>query len=397
MVDAQGNGLDNVRVYTFTDDDRYSSIQGDTDENGIVTLDIPDGNFKFRADYRGHQYWSDSVETPNQDNAIVQTNEQKISVSVTDAHNNTIGGVRVYAFTHDDRYTGIQGDTDESGTILLDVPEGNFKFRADYRAHQYWSPVIETPEQETAVIPTNEQELHVTVVDGNNNGINNARVYVFTEDERYTGLFGNTQENGTLILNLPEGNFKLRADYRSHQYWSDNIDMPTQNTAVIQTNEQEVSVTILNGNRSGISNVYIYIFTDDNRYVGIYGNTDTDGKLSLPLPEGIYKFRADYRGYQYWSNTFSPPNDTSITLNIQETISTVHTVSATGQNMGNILIYAYTVNGAYTGIYGRTDSSGQIDFALPTGQYSFRAYHQSQEFWSDTVTPPEDTTITIGD
>lgn len=38
-------------------------------------------------------------------------------------------------------------------------------------------------------------------------------------------------------------------------------------------------------------------------YTGYNGKTDADGKVTLMLPVGDYRFRSDYDGVQFWSDT----------------------------------------------------------------------------------------------
>ena len=395
VVDAAMAGIDNVRVYAFTSEDHYIGVYGNSDSNGELIFDLSDGSYQFRANFRGHQYWSDAATSPQSLSATVETGERPFTVTVSDAAGAGVEGVRVYAFTADGSYIGVYGNTGEGGKVTLDIPDGSFKFRANYRSHQYWSDPVETPGNSSATIETGQQSFTVRVIDAQENGLNNVRVYAFADEGNYIGIYGNSDAQGLVTLDIPDGAFKFRADYRGHQYWSNSVNTPGQDTAVIKTNEQAVSVAVIDSSGSGISNVRVYAFTSNDRYVGTYGNTDAAGIVLLPLPDGTYKFRANYRGNEYWSGTVTTPGNTSVTIETGEVLSTVYTKNDEGQPIANVRVYAYTTKGNYTGVYGNTDAAGQVSLILPVGEYQFRADYQGSRYWSESVTTPGSVTVTL--
>lgn len=56
VVNASGQGIQNVQVYAYTSTGRYVGVGGQTDGGGQVSLDLSDGDYKFRADYRGRLF-----------------------------------------------------------------------------------------------------------------------------------------------------------------------------------------------------------------------------------------------------------------------------------------------------------------------------------------------------
>jgi RHS repeat-associated protein len=55
-----GQPYPGLRVYAFTDS-TYSGYSSTTDANGHVTFSLPPGEYRFRADYDGVQFWSSDV------------------------------------------------------------------------------------------------------------------------------------------------------------------------------------------------------------------------------------------------------------------------------------------------------------------------------------------------
>ncbi|RLC74429.1 MAG: hypothetical protein DRJ03_31950, partial [Chloroflexi bacterium] len=61
-------------------------------------------------------------------------------------------------------------------------------------------------------------------------------------------------------------------------------------------------VTVEDGDGDPEPNLPVYAF-DDTTYTGHNGTTNVSGTVTLTLPAGDYRFRADESGEQYWSGT----------------------------------------------------------------------------------------------
>jgi hypothetical protein len=58
MADTDGTAQAGLSMYAF-DGDTYTGYSGKTDENGQVVFTLPLGDYRFRADRNGTQFWSD--------------------------------------------------------------------------------------------------------------------------------------------------------------------------------------------------------------------------------------------------------------------------------------------------------------------------------------------------
>jgi RHS repeat-associated protein len=58
----------------------------------------------------------------------------------------------------------------------------------------------------------------------------------------------------------------------------------------------------------------VYLFSETGAYLNRYMETDAFGDASLFIPEGAYKFRVDYDGRQYWSDTVHTIADEALDL-----------------------------------------------------------------------------------
>jgi RHS repeat-associated protein len=69
-----------------------------------------------------------------------------------------------------------------------------------------------------------------------------------------------------------------------------------------------VTVTVASQTSQPYTGLQVFAF-DGPTYTGYNGTTDTKGQVIFTLPEGSYRFRADYNGVQFWSG-----NENSCTL-----------------------------------------------------------------------------------
>ncbi len=395
VVDHAGDGINNARVYAFNEKGWYTGLYGNTDSAGQLTLNLADGQFKFRADYQAHQFWSEVVTTPDKNEATVQTGQRPFTVNVVDHAGNGLNNVRVYAFTAKSGYTGLYGNTDANGQLTLNIVDGQFKFRADYQTHQYWSELMNTPDDAEATVNTGQRPFTVNVVDNAGVGLNNVRVYAFNERGWYSGIYGNTDENGQVTLDLSDGDFKFRADYQTHQFWSDLVNTPAKDSATVHTKQRPFTINVVDNAGVGINNVRVYAFNEKGWYTGVYGNTDTNGQLTLELAEGDFKFRVDYQAHFYWSDVLNTTTTDHVTVNTGKRPFTVNVVDNNGVGINNIHVYSYNEKGWYVGAHGYTDASGQVTLNIADGDVKFRVTYDGTNYWSDLVISPNVLTATV--
>ena len=107
-----------------------------------------------------------------------------------------------------------------------------------------------------------------------------------------------------VIMTLPQGGYRFRADKNGEQYWSGEVNhcaVPGCAGAAITTTIPVV-VTVEDGAGDPEPDLPVYAF-DDTTYSGYHGTTDVSGTVTLTLLAGDYRFRSDKNGTQYWSGT----------------------------------------------------------------------------------------------
>ena len=276
-------------------------MNGTTDTNGIVEFRLPADSYKFRADYRGNQYWSTAGITADVVNAVeISAGGGQFLLTVTTGAG-PLSGQRVYLFSAAGSYLGVYGVTNSNGEIALPLADGSYKFRVDYLGYQYWTANYTVPAALSDTFSIEHRNVTILV-----NGfyqetqpIKGLNVYLFTPAGSYVGKYLTTGDSGQVSFNLPNNEYKVRVDYLGRQYWSDVFRWTDKDVTI---GEGLVSVQGLRGG-SGVAGVKVYLFNTGGAYLGRFETTNAGGKATFIIPAGSYQFRVDYNGKQQWSPT----------------------------------------------------------------------------------------------
>jgi RHS repeat-associated protein len=303
VEDTNGTPKEGLPVYVF-DGSSYTGYNDISDVNGVVVFDLPDGSYRFRSDLNGTQFWSGTsnhCDVPGCSEATVVVTIP-VTVTVEDTDGLPKEGLPVYAFSGG-TYTGFNGTTDVNGEIQLTLPHGDYRFRSDLNGTQFWSGETDHCTipgcLDAAVVVT--FPVTVTVMDTELVPQEGLPVYAFA-GATYTGYNGMTDVNGEVIFTLPQGDYRFRSDLNETQFWSESQNHCTIPGCDLVTITVTISLTVTVQSQTGspYPDLLVYAF-DGTTYTGFNGVSDADGQMVFTLPEGSYRFRADYDGVQFWS------------------------------------------------------------------------------------------------
>ena len=398
---SKGRVLSGLNVYAFTGSGAYTGKNAITDSNGTALFDTNDfesGTYEFRADYLGSRFWSQAVQLPDTSLVDVIIDEETATVTVTTAAG-PAQGVRVYLFSGTGSYLSLYEETDIDGAVSFDLPVGEqFKFRADILGNHYWSnsEVIQAGGPNQVMLNAGGGLLQASVEKAAGMPMPGISTYLFNSSGTYLGLSQATDSNGLVGFNVPEGEYKVRADYLGYQFRTSNTTVTGDMTVPLPIPHQDVIVTVkgmYQGAPDSKQGIPVYLFTSSGSYMGQSQTTDANGQVVFNLPEQAYKVRADYLGGQFWSNGFTWQD---ITVDIPMADAEI-TVTGAGAPLENVPVYVFTGAGAYLSITDTTDINGNVTFRLPAGSYKFRADYQGSRYWTDiqTLTPDQVNLIEI--
>lgn len=395
---APGEPMESIKCYLFTETGSYLGHNTTTNAQGEAAFELANGSYKIRTDYLSYQFWTPVFTVP--DNGILTHTIAHSDVTITVEKQNgavsePIEDMPVYLFTSAGSYQSINSPTDVQGQVTFSLPASDYKVRADYLSGQYWSDVFNQTDQ---TITVSEGTASITVTSGSTN-LGGVKVYVFTAAGSYLSINGTTDANGLVEFVLPAGDYKFRADYQNNQYGAtETITADQVNTIALDTGGGTFVLTVQKSPGFPMVDVPVYAFTPAGSYLGINARTDAQGQVSFNLSEGSYMFRADYLGYQFWSNVCAVPGLLSDSLTIAHTDVTITVNEVYGVDsdpLENIPVYLFTDSGAYQGQNFQTNAAGQVVFSLPDKAYKVRVDYLGGQHWSD-VFASTDTSVDIG-
>ncbi|MFH0725598.1 MAG: chitobiase/beta-hexosaminidase C-terminal domain-containing protein [Pseudomonadota bacterium] len=385
VATGKGTSLSGVRVYAFKASGAYTGKSATTAQNGAAAFipeDFPDGTYKFRIDYLGNQFWSASVSLPATRYVAVSIPVETANISVSTASGPSTG-TRVYLFSATGAYLNRYLETDATGLVSFELPVGiGFKFRADILGNSYWAQTeIAGGGVNTVALAAGGGVFQVTLKENDQVPLAGIRMYLFGETGSYLGKSQTSDAAGAVAFEVPEGTYKVRADYLGYKFWTDPVRVVTDTTVEQSLPHTEVTLTVsglYNGGATPLQDLKVYLFTPEASYLGWNETTDAGGQVRFSLPHAAYKVRVDYLGREFWSEAFTGEN---ATVAIPMADAQV-TVCGGGLPQAGVRVYLFSVTGAYLNRYETTDTAGQVIFRIPEGAYKFRADYQSSQFWS---------------
>ena len=415
VLDSADNPVADQTVETLVGEDT-NGVNAVTNSNGIATLSLADqGSYRFRTTITtsNHTYTyysgvdnhctipgcsSSSIEVPQFGN---------VTVTVLDVNSLPVAGASVYVYTGTEQI-GESLDTDANGLASFSLPEGSYRFKAIWNEEELFSgtenhctitgctaATIQYDEQ--VLLPTwpkfalaghtgkglfspmKDETTPVTVSVVDSNGLAQADLTVHVYDgSSDTGISGITDGLGQVVFDLANGDYRVRVDKFTGQYFSgssNHCSVPTC-TAINATVPVYgvVSVAVADSGNTvqpGLSVVAL----DGTEQIGSGVLTGQDGTAVFNLPEGSYRFSTEFNSQTYSSGTddhCSVPTCTSagITVPIYASVTVSVTDTASVVQAGlQVTAYQGDTTTAYTAI---TDENGQASLTLPEGSYHFR-------------------------
>jgi FtsP/CotA-like multicopper oxidase with cupredoxin domain len=354
VADLGGIPRAGVPVYAFNGT-TYSGKTATTNISGTVSLTLLPGNYNFRADFNGTQFFSggaSGVDTCNIPDTGVDCTADSVTVTggtvvaVQDTEGVPQEGLNVFAF-NGTTYSGKTDVTNVAGEVTFTLIPGDYNFRADLNGTQFFSgggSGVNTCTVPTCTVDivTVTAPITVTVSDTGNVPQEGINVYAFN-GTTYTGKSGLTDAAGQVTFTLLPGDYNFRADLNGYQFFSggaSGVDTCNIPAAGIQTCTADsvtasmfglVDVTVSDTGLP-VANQVVYLFdSTGTTYLSQSSTTDVNGVASFNLPFGDYLFATDLNGTRQWSSPVcSVPDCTAAAIAVNPTVLPASTCTLNG-------------------------------------------------------------------
>ncbi len=183
VTDADENPLAAREVAVFAND-QDTGKRGITGEDGVVSFELLEDDYRFRVEDGGQSFWNSGEETdcsiPGCDSVTVELSYADVLVTVTDENGAAQAQALVLGFDGN-RFAGAQALTNELGQATLAMPAGGrYRVRADLYGQFFWSG-----EENTCRLPACT-EMSVELQTPQNLAIQQAITYTYDPLNRLT-------------------------------------------------------------------------------------------------------------------------------------------------------------------------------------------------------------------
>ena len=333
-----------VPVYLYSTAGRYLGLTLLTDEAGVAFFDVPGGNYRLRADHLGYQFWQQDIAVASDTDTTLTIAHNQVEVTVAGLFQDTaqgLAGLKVYLYSPTDSYLGVSRTTDADGKVVFDLPQKDYKVRVDYLGSRYYSGLLNWQNVSVA-IPMTDAALTVT---GGGFPQEGKILYVYSEAGTYLGLSQSTDSDGNVTFRLPAGTYNFRVDHQGSQFWSglQVIETGCANTIVISVGGGSFAFAVEKSTDVPLVGAKCYVFNTSGTYLGLQGATNNLGQVFFDLAEGVYKFRVDHIGYQFWSEEYNTGITSAGTLYLgqQDVTVTVEGLYSSTAPLEGLIVYLF--------------------------------------------------------
>ncbi|MDA8140787.1 MAG: hypothetical protein M0036_19235, partial [Desulfobacteraceae bacterium] len=391
LLQGADQPLANTKCYLFNSaQDQYLNMWAITNEQGQLSLELSDGTFTIRADHLGYQFFSSAFQVPQTMSHTFTIPHQAIPVAINGVLDDTpmpLPEVKTYLFSAAESYLGLSQITDSHGIVTYNLPDKEYKVRADYLGYQFMSLAFKSAPA-TLSIPMVHAQVNVL---GIGQPLPGVKVYVFTPSGSYIGMNGVTDTQGAVSFDLPAKSYKFRADYQGSQFMSDALALTVgqPNTVTIDTGGGVFGLRVEKDPANPLAGLPCYVYSGANSYLGLFGTTDAQGRVTFNLANGQYRFKVKYAGYDFMIEGVNVPQTLSQTLTIghQRRHIFVQGINPGPAPLVGQTVYVFKGDGTYINQSAVTDAEGHVFFDLPANDYKAKVTYKGITYWTDILNP----------
>jgi len=377
-------------VYAFNGDgSAYHNYSRNTNSSSVAEFYLEDGEYSFRYDYGGKQWFSDPITVPNTYQAQVLV-PVDTTVTVLEA-GVPVASKTVYAFDSAGVYQNYTKVTDSNGVASFTLDSGDYKFRYSKGGKDWFSNVVSQGGSAVLTVPA---PTYISLNVGGTPGVSKT-IYVFGVDHVYHNYSRVTDASGVAQFYLTPGQYLFRYTFGGQDWFTDPVTVTESGASDTLIVPVKTQISLLQAGNPIGSGKTVYAFDENGVYLNYSRVTDANSIAESSLDAGTYKFRYDFNGRQFFSDLVSVSGSgTASAINLPP--DTNVTLSQAGTPLGaGKTIYAFSHSDVYQNYSRVTDASSVATFTLPisTEPYKFRYDYAARQFFSPSV--PSGAAVTL--
>ena len=282
LVDLDNLPLSEIQVYA-QDPRTFGVMVAESDENGIATLRLPEGNYGLEFSWQGRVISSQNLSVPDQENLTYQLQLREHTIFVEDSDNNIAEGVTITLRDSSDRVlsTEIIGP---SGSITTLVGAGVHRLSVSWAGLGLYTEnyVPLNNSTNTVVLPIGQVSLNV--VDLDDKPISDLGIIIRLSTGRLLDVV-NTNETGSANLYLPNSDIIVTLQLQGYVIDETEISLQGQDEVDLIAPVRTRSFILQDSSSQPVLGAEIYLQTSSGLMVGP-SITDGTGSFTVLLMPG---------------------------------------------------------------------------------------------------------------
>ncbi len=319
-----------------------------------------------------------------------------ITIDFKDSSLNPISEANINFYYSSGEFAYSGEKTDGYGLSTNYLYPGKYYARATDGVGLYSTDIFLHPGQSIVPLQTSGGILEVKVL-SSSVPLAGITTYLYDLYGNYLGQSAVTDDEGIAKYSVSVGNYKVRAYYLGAYYHSPDISYPDQEYVEINVGGGTIYCRVIDGGNNTIAGIRVYLFTATNSYTGRSATSNSSGLATFTsVSGGNYKFRADYSGYQIWSDAFGAAENSVIDVNVGNDVF-IQVNDGAGLPISSVRVYLFTESNSYTGKSATTNSTGfaLIKTIVPVNNYKVRVDYAGYQIWSEVFEPTHNKIVNV--
>jgi len=294
-LDSHNNTINNAQIEIFYDNKSYSS--GRTNDQGILSIMIPEEVYRLRAEWQGVEIYESHKNISDNGLLNFTTEVYYLTLSGVDVQDKTVNNMAVSVY-HGSLMEGqdLMTTVDIEEEKSIRVPAGDIELSAQWRGFKVAEDTVDVTGDSQDILACEIYYLDISVVDSEDKYLDGANLIL--KDNKGEVFTTAATEEGAAASRLPT------EDWEINVYW--NEEMVGQETVQSLTSQSEIKITTdvhyirlkIKGNEGGIKGVQVTLM-DKNSVSLMTNKTSSNGSIVFSqVPEGDYSIKANLKKTQ---------------------------------------------------------------------------------------------------
>ena len=372
LTDLDDQALSEIQVFAH-DPRTVGVLIAQSDENGIVTLRLPEGTYSLDFSWRGRIISSDNLTIPTQNEITYQLALREHTIFVKDADNQIAEGVVVTLRDTQDNVL-VTEVLDQTGSVSALVGAGDHRLSISWAGLGLYSENYNPINNSTHTVNLPIGQVELNIVDLDDKPLANLGVIIRLQTGRLLDVVS-TNSTGSANLYLPNSDIVITLQMQGYVIYETSVELSGQDSIELVAPVRTRTFVLHDTAQNPISAAEMYLVTSTGLRVGP-AVSDGNGEFTIFLLPNELWLEAKWNGRQvlYQNLTDNQAPDTLIASVHMADLSFISPLDQSSQVVRNAVL-----RDAISGLSYTLPPSQSLQ--IPSGNHSVSL------IWQDVALP----------